>query len=431
MGGPCVLTDTETGRGRGVAPACTDNFQIKPFELDGVAWVSVEQCVQALKYTNQEKQEAMQQMVPKAKEDSREYGIRIFQAGRERLPFRTDWDIVKAEVMYRALRAKFARHLDAQAELLATGTLTIRHPDGGFWGEWIGLAFMRLREELRPSTERIPGLLEELVQRFQDRLGSSKPSLPGLEALPQVREDNSAPTQESILASFRRFDENGDGLIGTDELARVLKVLDPKVWRKQRIARLMKVIDKDGDGTISYDEFVEWIGGSATAVERVAILSDPLRPQTADSLKRSSLVSGTRGSRKSISRPNTSDARSSGRRSRSPSLTPKVGQRASVSRTDSAAVPRRSRISGPAFAPPPGFCAWGISHSKSEEIREQPKWYTGRGSRNNSPARSPCPSEGGDGSARDAAPVPPTDAPIRPRFHTEPVRSAAAEDELA
>eukprot|EP00418_Pyrodinium_bahamense_P087402 CAMPEP_0179065896 /NCGR_PEP_ID=MMETSP0796-20121207/28699_1 /TAXON_ID=73915 /ORGANISM="Pyrodinium bahamense, Strain pbaha01" /LENGTH=69 /DNA_ID=CAMNT_0020762887 /DNA_START=83 /DNA_END=289 /DNA_ORIENTATION=+ len=63
MGGPCTLVDEE-GATTGLAPPCTDNFQIASFMLDGVQWCSVEQCFQTLKFTDEAKREAMMALKP-------------------------------------------------------------------------------------------------------------------------------------------------------------------------------------------------------------------------------------------------------------------------------------------------------------------------------------------------------------------------------
>jgi len=184
MGGPCAIVD-ESGKPAGAAPACTDNFQIKPFTLDGEKWSSVEQCFQALKFLEAPKRKSMQDSLPEEGEGDRPYGLRMFQMGRERLPIRADWDVVRAEVMYRVTRAKFASNKDCQEELLATGCKAFGHHDAGFWGVWNPKIMTRLREELRPPEERVPHVLEALEKEFAVQLASGDVGmpLPGLEPL--------------------------------------------------------------------------------------------------------------------------------------------------------------------------------------------------------------------------------------------------------
>merc|ERR1712232_842807 len=110
-------------------------------------------------------------MLPQAGENDHAYGIRVFQAGRERLPIHSEWDTVRAEVMYRANRAKFASNADLRADLLSTGNAKLAHPDAGFWGEWNALVMTRIREELRPEGERNQALLQSLEAKFAQQLG--------------------------------------------------------------------------------------------------------------------------------------------------------------------------------------------------------------------------------------------------------------------
>lgn len=59
----------------------------------------------------------------------------------------------------------------------------------------------------------------------------------------------------------QRFDQNGDGLISKQELARIFKGLDPDAWTDERIDRLMDAADSDCDDCINYEEFVAWLMG--------------------------------------------------------------------------------------------------------------------------------------------------------------------------
>jgi len=88
-GGPCHIH-----RDADAHPECTDNFQIKPFELDKRRWESVEQAFQALKFTSKEVQESIRAIKPLDGESSWDYGLRLHQAGQIRDPsYREDWDI--------------------------------------------------------------------------------------------------------------------------------------------------------------------------------------------------------------------------------------------------------------------------------------------------------------------------------------------------
>lgn len=169
----------------GDQPACTDNFQIKPFVLDGRRWQSVEQCFQAYKFGSEELVERIRSLRPTPDDDAVSFARRVLQEGRVRDPsFRPDWELIKQEVMYRAVRAKFSCNPDARAELLATGTRGIQHPEPGFWGEWNTNIVLRIREELRPPGEgRDEALLSALILRFEVQRAGHTSTLPTLVAL--------------------------------------------------------------------------------------------------------------------------------------------------------------------------------------------------------------------------------------------------------
>lgn len=78
-----------------------------------------------------------------------------------------------------------------------------------------------------------------------------------------------AKTNRHIGDCFRRFDVDGDGVVTRQELASVMRKLDPQVWTNDRIDRLLATVDSNGDGRIQYDEFVHWVMGRRAA-RRVA-----------------------------------------------------------------------------------------------------------------------------------------------------------------
>jgi ribA/ribD-fused uncharacterized protein len=80
--------------------------------------------------------------------------------GRDRKrPLRRDWESVKDEVMFEAVRAKFTQHEDLKAILLGTGgALLVEHTaHDRYWGDGgdgsgknrLGQILMQVREELR------------------------------------------------------------------------------------------------------------------------------------------------------------------------------------------------------------------------------------------------------------------------------------------
>eukprot|EP00027_Filamoeba_sp_ATCC50430_P009746 CAMPEP_0168559194 /NCGR_PEP_ID=MMETSP0413-20121227/10388_1 /TAXON_ID=136452 /ORGANISM="Filamoeba nolandi, Strain NC-AS-23-1" /LENGTH=151 /DNA_ID=CAMNT_0008590395 /DNA_START=137 /DNA_END=595 /DNA_ORIENTATION=- len=66
---------------------------------------------------------------------------------------------------------------------------------------------------------------------------------------------NEAQIKE-LKNAFALFDKNGDGRISSSELKEAIKQLGQKVT-DQEIAEMIKSVDKDGNGTVEFDEFVE------------------------------------------------------------------------------------------------------------------------------------------------------------------------------
>ena len=81
MGGPCRL---ETGgRLRKAGPACTDNFQVRPFEFQGATYHSCEQAYQALKYEpGSQDRDRVAAIRPNVGETDSAHGMRCWNAGQ-------------------------------------------------------------------------------------------------------------------------------------------------------------------------------------------------------------------------------------------------------------------------------------------------------------------------------------------------------------
>jgi len=179
MGGPCRILDEANGNQRG--PPCTDNFQVRPFTYDSAIYQSCEQAFQAAKFvadtpSGKRWQERIRAIVKQDGESDSSHAIRCWQAG-QRGPLRLDWDAVKVLVMYEVNLAKYKEHPDLRESLEATGRyLLVGGPSTGWqlgarehnWGRWNGLVQMRIREELRTPIDRTPGLLENLLQQFDE-----------------------------------------------------------------------------------------------------------------------------------------------------------------------------------------------------------------------------------------------------------------------
>lgn len=193
MGGPCILIDEEGQHT--TAPACTDNFQVRPFFFDGQEWQSVEQCFQGLKFLDPEMRNQIRLIKKDPDQSDAAHGLKVWQAGQARAQIRPDWEATKIEIMYRVNCAKYAQNKDLQDELLQTGTAKIV---GGKstswttlsgkrvnWSEWNGRVQMLIREFLRPPVERDSALTQELQASLEEYIqdqGGAVLSLPGWSA---------------------------------------------------------------------------------------------------------------------------------------------------------------------------------------------------------------------------------------------------------
>lgn len=129
------------------------NFAPFAFDLDDLRWGSVEHYYQAAKFTDQE----LRQTIRKAAKPI----IAKSLADKNKASIRPDWDAVKDEVMFRAVRRKFELHPELQDLLLATGEEDIAEtaPNDYYWGvgrdgtgqNRLGKILERIRAELRAA----------------------------------------------------------------------------------------------------------------------------------------------------------------------------------------------------------------------------------------------------------------------------------------
>jgi N-glycosidase YbiA len=132
---------------------CFSNFAAYPIKLKGKVWPTSEHYFQAEKFAGSE-----------YAEDIRLAKTPMIAArmGRDRSKkFRPDWEKVKDEIMYQAVKAKFTQHEDLQAILLSTENAElIEHTENdSYWADggdgkgknMLGKILMRVREELRNS----------------------------------------------------------------------------------------------------------------------------------------------------------------------------------------------------------------------------------------------------------------------------------------
>ncbi|CAJ1332561.1 unnamed protein product [Effrenium voratum] len=63
---------------------------------------------------------------------------------------------------------------------------------------------------------------------------------------------------EKVIEAFQKFDSDGSGNISKEELAEVLKALNPDDWDNASVDEVMAQADKNGDGELSIKEFLNW-----------------------------------------------------------------------------------------------------------------------------------------------------------------------------
>lgn len=126
------------------------NFSRHPVTVDGLTWPTSEHYFQAQKFAGTPfAEEVRAQPTP----------MLAAQMGRRRdLPFRSDWDTVKDQIMLTALRAKFTQHPDLGRLLLGTADaeLVEHTANDRYWADGgdgsgrnrLGELLMDLRAEL-------------------------------------------------------------------------------------------------------------------------------------------------------------------------------------------------------------------------------------------------------------------------------------------
>jgi ribA/ribD-fused uncharacterized protein len=132
------------------------NFAPFWIDLDDARWPTVEHYYQAQKFTDPQLRSAIRQAGKPV--------IAKSLADKNKAAMRPDWEAVKDEVMYRAVRRKFGLHAELRALLLATGDEEIAEsaPNDYYWGvgregtgqNRLGKIIERIRAELAREAER-------------------------------------------------------------------------------------------------------------------------------------------------------------------------------------------------------------------------------------------------------------------------------------
>jgi N-glycosidase YbiA len=126
------------------------NYSAHGFEIDGKYWPTVEHYFQAQKFAGTEQEELVRRA--RTPGDAKSLGRSYY------VPLRTDWEIVKDELMYRAVSRKFQTHKGIRERLISTGQEEIieNAPGDYYWGcgadgsgqNKLGKILMRVRDEL-------------------------------------------------------------------------------------------------------------------------------------------------------------------------------------------------------------------------------------------------------------------------------------------
>ena len=127
------------------------NFALYPIKLKGKVWQTSEHYFQGQKFEGT----PHENIIRKAPNP-----MKAAQLGRTRkVKIRKNWNNIKDNVMYDALKAKFTQHDELKEILLNTGDRKlIEHTENdSYWGDggngsgknMLGKLLMRLREELR------------------------------------------------------------------------------------------------------------------------------------------------------------------------------------------------------------------------------------------------------------------------------------------
>jgi len=77
--------------------------------------------------------------------------------------------------------------------------------------------------------------------------------------------------RHKLVQVFKRFDVNGDGRIGRDELGTILHSLGKAVFTPEEVDKMLDIVDTNKDGYIDYAEFSQWIFSNSADAFRNAV----------------------------------------------------------------------------------------------------------------------------------------------------------------
>ena len=146
------------------------NFYPKRIELDGITWPTTEHYFQAQKFIGTPYFDHISRL-PRPRD--------AFDLCRDPIAskwVRGDWHLVKDDVMFKALMAKFSQHDDLKKQLLGTGKRRlVEHTwNDSYWGDGgdgkgrnrLGELLMQVRESLRTAKTGEPSKLATITRKI-------------------------------------------------------------------------------------------------------------------------------------------------------------------------------------------------------------------------------------------------------------------------
>ena len=135
---------------------CFSNFSPHPIEINGIHWPTVEHYYQAQKYVGSRDA----RMIPLIHQAPTPEKAAALGRGKH-LELRSDWELVKIDIMRVAVLKKFLTHASIREELIITGDelLVENSPTDYFWGcgadhtgdNHLGKVLMSVRQEICQS----------------------------------------------------------------------------------------------------------------------------------------------------------------------------------------------------------------------------------------------------------------------------------------
>eukprot|EP00930_Biecheleria_cincta_P014553 TRINITY_DN12472_c0_g1_i1.p1 TRINITY_DN12472_c0_g1~~TRINITY_DN12472_c0_g1_i1.p1 ORF type:complete len:293 (+),score=53.34 TRINITY_DN12472_c0_g1_i1:89-967(+) len=124
------------------------------------------------------------------------------------------------------------------------------------------------RAEMGQMISRImPELIGEQITQLMDEADKDGSGmikyeewLAWLKSDVQANSESVENKYDSIKATFRLWDDNGDGLVSKREFGKVFREVDPKMTQENMKALWLHV-DEDEDGKIDYEEFIDFLFG--------------------------------------------------------------------------------------------------------------------------------------------------------------------------